>query len=125
MAIQRYVVNMKHRGGAPTENASKWYVGDWEEVFLCSEAAVRGWSGPSNLLWNTKGRAGSKLVPLGVDTLGEVYLSKFVKDNNDEWHGYPVRARGPDIPPSSVIRAWVNAGRIDLTDSRRIARGKL
>lgn len=125
MPIARYVLNQKHRVAKPTDVASIWRISDWHEVSLCSEAALKNWVCAKGVLWNTSHTFGAAADRLGEDQEGDLWVAKFVSDNNSEWHGYPVRPLKSDIPPAAAIREWCDAGRIDVTDARRMQRGQL
>lgn len=125
MPISRYVLNQKHRVAQPTTVASVWRVSDWQEVALCSEAAIRNWTCSKGALWNTSEKFGANEYLIGEDQKGNLWVAKFVSDHNSEWHGYPVRPVKYDIPPAQAIRAWCEIGRIDASDARRIQKGQL
>jgi hypothetical protein len=124
MPISRYSVNPKHRAKKPSQNASVWLLGDWDELRMAVEAAISGWVCPKGCLWNIQEIALIGYVPLGLDMQGELYIGKFVCDNNSEWHGYPVRPKGADIPPAAIIKIWEGNSRISTRDSRLIQQGK-
>lgn len=52
-----------------------------------------------------------------------LHMSKFVVDRT-LWHGYPVRARGDDIPPEHVLSDWLNRKIIDKADKAKIICGQ-
>lgn len=124
MKIASYKVNRKHRTGKPTPNASMWTVSEWVEIHLFAEAGAKKWKSSSqNVLWSIL-PASKKLSKIGEDPSNALYFAKFVCDNNDEWHGYPVRARGADVPPDNVLENWRQCDFIDKTDKKRIQTGK-
>ena len=125
MPISRYVVNQKHRVAQPTDVASVWRVSDWQEIVLCSEAAVKNWACNKGALWNTSEKFGKDQYRLGEDKEGNLWVAKFVSDHNNEWHGYPVRPLKFDIPPAATVQAWCEAGRMDVVDVRRMQKGQL
>jgi hypothetical protein len=125
MTISRYVLNQKHRIAQPTNVASVWRVSDWQEIALCAEAAMKEWKCGKGALWNASEQVGSTEHRLGEDTNGDLWVSKFVSDNNDEWHGYPVRPVQTDIPPAATIEAWCEVGRISIVNARRMQKGQL
>lgn len=124
MSISRYVINPKHRVLNPTAQASVWRITEWAEVKLCVEAAISQWMCSKGSLWNSSVQVGDPGARLGEDTQGDLWIGKFVCDHNKEWHGYPVRPRGSDIPPTAVIEAWTAQNRISLPVARRIHQGK-
>jgi len=126
MQFHAYKVNDKHRAAAPTEDASIWTVTAWVELHLFSEAGLRGWQstkGGKNFLWAAY-HVGGKLLQIGSDPQGDLYIAKFRCDHNQEWHGYPVLPRDDDIPPDQILEYWRQAGMVDKTEKRRIQKGQ-
>lgn len=52
-----------------------------------------------------------------------LHMSKFVLDSS-LWHGYPVRARGDDIPPEHVLNDWLERKIIDKAAKAKIIGGQ-
>lgn len=119
-----YFVNPKHRAMTPTTNASICRVCQWREISLCAEAGVRGWLA-DGVLWNSSMKIGEPGDVLGEDLKGNLWVAKFVCNHNNEWHGYPVRAVGHDIPPDNAIQDWQRSGRVKLSIAQRMRKGSM
>lgn len=124
MQIASYKVNKKHRMGKPTANASMWTVSEWVEIQIFGEAGIKKWKSPEqDILWSLLPSA-NRPNKIGEDLFNNLFFAKFTCDHNNEWHGYPVHARGVDIPPESVLELWRQSDYIDKTDKKRIQSGK-
>jgi hypothetical protein len=122
-----YKVHMKHRKAMPTADASVWKVNEWEEVTLFARAGLAKWSSTSKAkkyLWalqNDFSVLGQGLEKNGKQV--ELHFAKFVEDNST-WHGYPVQARGDDIPPEAVLDHWLKLSIINKAEKVKIIGGQ-
>jgi hypothetical protein len=124
MQITSYKVNPKHRMGEPHKNASMWTVSEWVEIQIFVEAGVKKWKSPTkNVLWSLL-LSDNRPKQIGRDISHDLFFAKFVCDNNNEWHGYPVYPRGADIPPETVLEIWRLSELIDKATKRKIQAGK-
>jgi hypothetical protein len=85
--------------------------------------------------WSSKNKAKNYLWALQHDfsALGqglekggkqvELHIAKFVEDN-EAWHGYPVQARGDDIPPETVLDGWLKLEMINKAQKLKIIGGQ-
>lgn len=122
MVTIRYIVNPKHRARNPTPDATVWTISEWEELRLFAEAGTKEWRCEKKCLWNL---VHCPKEPIGKDMKGDVWVSKFVGNHNNEWHGYPVRAIGHDIPPAKAMQEWVALQRMDLATQAKMKKGQL
>lgn len=118
MKISTYKVNIKHRG-ILSKNSSIWNVDEWFEIKLLLKAKDYSWQSGDSVLWSTE-----YPVVLGKGVEGDLYLAKFVKDKNDEWHGYPICPQQNDIPPSGVLKSWLEHGLFAKKDINKIVKGQ-
>jgi hypothetical protein len=121
-----YLVHLKHRAARPTRNASVWDISPWREISLFAKAGDRNWRSQGNdWMWSLE--EDFSILGRGIATDGKkevaLHMSKFVLDSS-LWHGYPVRARGDDIPPEHVLDDWLKCKIIDKADKAKIIGGQ-
>jgi hypothetical protein len=122
-----YAQHPHHRNPAFAGQKSQWTITPGEELQSYTGAVNAGWSCDGSF-W------GLHLVAAQPDTLGTYRLpaayplkiAKFVGDEAENWHGYPVAHwLSPwDKPGESVLFAWKNAGLISKATMSKIHRGK-
>ena len=113
-----------------------WTILEWEELFLCAIAGIKGWKSPEkdNVLWSLALDENKRIRKLGVGVeqnksgkkqgQTDLFFAKFTLDHNNQWHSYPVLAIGHDIPPSCVLQKWLNGEIIDKATVRKITKGQ-
>ena len=122
-----YKVHTKHRKATPTVDASVWKVSEWEEIHLFARAGSERWSSTSKAkkhLWALQ--SGLSVLGQGLEKNGklvDLHFAKFV-ENNSVWHGYPVQARGDDIPPEAVLDCWLELNIINKAEKLKIIGGQ-
>ncbi|RDI28257.1 hypothetical protein DFR41_1019 [Pseudacidovorax intermedius] len=122
-----YKVHTKHRKAKPTADASVWSVSEWVEITLFARAGSEKWTSMSKAkkyLWALQ--SNFSVLGQGLEKNGrqvELHFAKFVEDNS-VWHGYPVQARGDDIPPESVLNCWLESKIINKAEKLKIIGGQ-
>ena len=124
MKFDGYKVNRKHRTQRAAATCTQWVVSEWEEIQLFSTAKLNEWICPKECLWAIR-KINDKLSVLGKTDKKSAFIAKYVSNNNNEWHGYPVTpSRDADRPPSEVLDAWREAGIINKSTQAKIVKGK-
>jgi hypothetical protein len=121
----KYIISSQHR---KTGNPKKciWTIDFTDEVECFINAKNRSWT-TGTTGWGLK-LAGTILQTVGINfSSEELKMAKFVDgDANNKWHGYPADYlnKTHDIPSTTVLRMWVNAGYIGKSHFLKIRQGK-
>ncbi|EOD6736278.1 hypothetical protein QMS71_08145 [Cronobacter sakazakii] len=102
---RKYTINPKHRGRVAKSDCTQWVVSEEEELNFFDESLTNNFNCASSFFWWALDK---DITPhLGVTDTDKAYIAKFVSDNNDIWHGYPVTGlRKNDIPDDTIIKKW-------------------
>lgn len=125
MKVKSYKINDKHRKNAAREDRTQWKISDFYEIKLFAEGQLNGWiCDNDSTIWSIEKSNGTHTI-LGTNGSSDAKLAKYVVDNNDEWHGYPVSPiRSGDKPPSCILEDWERKGLISRPERRKINSGK-
>ena len=122
-----YTPHGHHRNGSFASQKSQWVISLNEEIAAYNNAWTKRW-GTHQCFW------GLHFTAAGIDVLGvspapdahRLKIAKFVGDDRDNWHGYPVAHwLSPwDKPQEEILKAWKDAGLINGPTFSKIHRGK-
>jgi len=124
-----YTPNLQHRNNAFASQKSQWIVPIPIEIQCYNIATQNDWQ-HNNSFWGIywDGQA-QRAIEIGVappPISCNVHMAKFVCDNHDNWHGYPVAHwKAPfDRPDTNVLKKWLDNGYISTPKMSKIIRGK-
>ena len=109
-----------HRNG--TAGKSQWIISVDEEIDLFAVAKKEGYAayGVGHAVWVVD----SHLVDLGLTVNGNFTKMARFEDgtHTDNWHGYPANymLAKSDIPPTGVLKKWVDNSFISKSDITKI-----
>lgn len=125
MKFESYKVNPQHRGILPLKQKSRWSIDEWEELRLFILANANSWKcSKTGTLWSIYSNNQSP-KKIGYDSNDDLIVAKYVCDQQNQWHGYPVSTKQFDIPPSAVLDSWVSTGLVRKSVADKMLRGKL
>lgn len=102
---KQYTINPKHRTNVAKSDCTQWVVPETDELELFGKSVSNGYMCLFSCYWWAIDK---DIEPhLGETDVDKAYIAKFVSDNNELWHGYPITGlRKGDIPDSTVIQKW-------------------
>jgi hypothetical protein len=126
-----YCSKTDHRDG--TRVKSQWTIPFEDEESSFDRATESKWSSNATVRWGLHFRMSSP------ENLGDsaaicgtpprrLFIAKFVDGNaRDSWHGYPADPykNQQDIPPTSVLKAWLVMSYFRPALTRKLAKGQL
>ncbi|WP_146741435.1 MULTISPECIES: hypothetical protein [Lonsdalea] len=127
LAGKNYTINSKHRNGVPKSDCTQWIVSEKEETdFFCGSVSKSLQCAKNNYWWVEFDASNKKLKIIGKTDAKYAFIAKFVADNNNLWHGYPVTAeRSPyDVPPTNVLNYWREQSHLSKQEVCDIKRGR-
>jgi hypothetical protein len=124
LRFSTYKVNRKHRDQTAKHNCTQWTISEWDEIRLFSVAKTNEWKCIKNCLWAIEKEDGD-FSELGKTDKYTAFIAKYVVDNNQEWHGYPVTpSRDADRPPTEILDSWRSKNIISKAQQGKIIKGK-
>lgn len=100
---KKYIVNPKHRTPPPKVDCTQWTVDEKKEMLFFSESICYGLLCCKGFYWWVVKKGTHE--PIGETDINDAYIAKYVVNNDQEWHGYPVTGlRRNDIPSSAILQ---------------------
>lgn len=120
----KYAIHPHHRNGNPKK--SQWIISEEAEVSCFKRSFLSEWLNNS-VGWGlhiVNGNASA--LGLAVDRTTYLVFSKFVTDNQVNWHGYPANhvSNQHDIPDEHVAMKWISDKLLPSPKVSKIMRGK-
>ncbi len=122
----RYTHHPHHRQSQYAHRKSQWTISQEEEKTVYHNSVINNWLAGA-AYW---GLHLQNNVPheLGVSRRPDSFnlkIAKFVSDQQENWHGYPVAHwLSPwDKPADAILKKWKDAGIINKAKMARIHRG--
>lgn len=133
MNFKAYKVNYMHRQNI--NQKSRWTISECDELKIFVDGLLANWSNNNDTIWSIKS-LNSTPVCIGEESPSNknkgsknenLYIAKFVKDNNDEWHGYPIScySNNDSIIPSKITSDWNIKGLFPKNLMSKWMKGKL
>ena len=123
-----YTPNPHHRSRWHAGTKSQWVISEQDEVLSFQIANMNCWK-TDNVFWGLY--LVNKPEVLGATPIvgGEtqpLYVAKFVGDDLDNWHGYPVATwiRPWDRPCINTLTSWLDNGLISRPAFAKLKRSK-
>lgn len=118
-----YTINPKHRGNVPQENCTQWVCTEADEVTFFSNSLDSNFLSKNDSYWWVVDK--DHCSHIGITNINNAYIAKFVCDNNNFWHGYPVTGmRKGDIPSDDIIAMWHSSNIIKKKYLDNLKRGR-
>ena len=122
LKIYTYQHSEKHRDG--NRGKSQWTISVDEEAYSFQISCDGGWT-VGACGWGLHIVDGA-IFNLGFDReAGDVFLAKFDKHSDFQWHGYPCDyKKNNQCPTPQILQEWVAHGYLRLAQMRKITRGQ-
>lgn len=122
-----YTPNPQHRNHQFAMQKSQWQIGVPDEQACYQQSRLQTWT-CGRFYWGVHA-VGNRAGTLGISPrpdCEDLFVAKFVSDQQDNWHGYPVAPwLSPfDKPSHDVLAAWCEIGYITAAQKSKLHRGK-